>query len=529
MLPVQITVGAGMPAGASDALRMPGSVRDFKGLSARSVPGSNGGRVRGWQAIPSRGLAFALVPAVLLAGCLAGSGEGVALRDAYAATMRAASLNLPCALSTAEWMAPRPLPFGNARDLGASPRRLSSAYRHVVAMAADPKGRGYWLVSARGRVVGYGDARFHGSAAVSGSDRVVGIVASGDGEGYWVVSRAGRVSAFGDAHFHGELHGRHRLGPIVAMTATPDARGYWLVGSDGRVWRFGDARFYGSAPDERERTDIVSMVSSFDGRGYWLAAASGGILRFGDARYFGSAISEHAHEYVVGMAATRDGRGYWLVAANGHVLNFGDARYYGSARPSGRGNSIGSITAVPSGHGYWLLPASRASPDGLRPPGKGYVACRVTAIGDSVMLDVEPVLQAEIPGIDVEAAVSRQWDAGVALAQQLKSEGTLGALVVVDLGTNGPVSAEQFKSMMDVLAGASRVVFVTVHLPSSFSWSASVNATLKQSVAQYPQAVLADFNRLADENPQWFGADGVHMPIGGSGAQAMAALIRAEL
>jgi hypothetical protein len=73
------------------------------------------------------------------------------------------------------------------------------------------------------------------------------------------------------------------------------------------------------------------------------------------------------------------------------------------------------------------------------------------------------------------------------------------------------------------------VVFVTVHLPASVSWSQSVNSTLVQGVARYHRDRLADFNRLAEANPQWFAADGVHMPIGGPGAQAMAALIKAAI
>jgi hypothetical protein len=153
----------------------------------------------------------------------------------------------------------------------------------------------------------------------------------------------------------------------------------------------------------------------------------------------------------------------------------------------------------------------------------------VTAIGDSVMLDAQPSLQADIPGIDVEAAVSRQWDDGVALAQEMKAAGTLGSIVVIDLGTNGPVTPEQFQQMMSALAGASVVVFVTVHLPPSYSWWQSVNATLEQGVPMYANARLADFNALADANPQWFGSDGVHMPIGGAGAQAMASLIASTI
>jgi hypothetical protein len=187
------------------------------------------------------------------------------------------------------------------------------------------------------------------------------------------------------------------------------------------------------------------------------------------------------------------------------------------------------MAVVPGGGGYWLLPTRLPAPVALPAPGPGFLAGHVTSIGDSVMLDAAPALQADIPGIDVEAAVSRQWYEGVALAQQLKSEDRLGAIVVVDLGTNGPVSPEMFTQMMDVLSGASRVVFVTVHLPSYYSWSQSVNATLRQCVALYPRDRIADFNKLADEHPQWFYSDGVHMPIGGSGAQAMALVIKAQI
>ncbi len=159
----------------------------------------------------------------------------------------------------------------------------------------------------------------------------------------------------------------------------------------------------------------------------------------------------------------------------------------------------------------------------------GFVAGHVTAIGDSVMLDAAPDLAADIPGIDIEATVSRQWDAGVALAAQLKAEDKLGATVVIDLGTNGPITDSQFKAMMAVLARASLVVFVTVHLPPSYSWSQSVNAVLEREVPKYANARLANFNALADANPGWFGSDDVHMVIGGIGAKAMAKLITSTI
>jgi hypothetical protein len=145
------------------------------------------------------------------------------------------------------------------------------------------------------------------------------------------------------------------------------------------------------------------------------------------------------------------------------------------------------------------------------------------------MLDAQPDLEKDIPGVDVDAVVSRQWDTGVSLVEQLHADHTLGSVVVIDLGTNGPVDVEQFGQMMSALSGVSVVVFVTIHLPPSYSWATSVNATLESQVPRYPAARLADFDALADTHPEWFGSDGVHMPIGGTGAQAMAKLIASDI
>jgi hypothetical protein len=295
------------------------------------------------------------------------------------------------------------------------------------------------------------------------------------------------------------------------------------------VLPFGDARFYGSASRDLVDDHLVAMAATPDGRGYWLAASDGRVLPFGDARFYGSASRDLVDDHLVAMAATPDGRGYWLAASDGRVFHFGDAHFYGSASSAVSKNPIVAMAAAPDGRGYWLVPTSPPPPVGLPAPAEGFIAGHVTAIGDSVMLDAAPDLEADIPGIDVEAAVSRQWYEGMSLAEQLKAEGRLGAIVVVDLGTNGPVSPGMFTAMMNILAGASRVVFVTVHLPPDYSWSQSVNATLQECVPRYSRDRLADFNKLADENPQWFYSDGVHMPIGGTGARAMALLIKSEI
>jgi hypothetical protein len=143
------------------------------------------------------------------------------------------------------------------------------------------------------------------------------------------------------------------------------------------------------------------------------------------------------------------------------------------------------------------------------------------------MLDYQDPLKSSIPGINVNASVSRQWSDGESLLQTLKTEGQLGADVVVGLGTNGPITDSDFDNMMSILGGASRVVFVNVHVDRP--WQDPNNTVLANGAARYPNVVVADWATLAAQNPQWFGEDGTHLAIDGPGAAALASLIASTL
>jgi hypothetical protein len=162
-----------------------------------------------------------------------------------------------------------------------------------------------------------------------------------------------------------------------------------------------------------------------------------------------------------------------------------------------------------------------------RPPGPGFNAGQVTAVGDSVMLDYQDPLKTSIPGVNVDASVSRQWSEGESILQTMKAEGQLGGDVVVGLGTNGPITDADFDAMMSILGGASRVVFVNVHVDRP--WQDPNNAVLANGASRYPNVVVADWATVATQNPQWFGADGTHLAIDGPGADALAALIASTL
>ena len=143
------------------------------------------------------------------------------------------------------------------------------------------------------------------------------------------------------------------------------------------------------------------------------------------------------------------------------------------------------------------------------------------------MLDYQDPLKTSIPGVTVDASVSRQWSAGESLLQTMKAGGQLGGDVIVGLGTNGPITSTDVDTMMAILGGASRVVFVNVHVDRP--WQDPNNAVLASAATRYPNVVVADWATLAAQNPQWFGADGTHLAIDGPGADALASLIATTL
>ena len=150
------------------------------------------------------------------------------------------------------------------------------------------------------------------------------------------------------------------------------------------------------------------------------------------------------------------------------------------------------------------------------------VAGPVTAVGDSVLLDAQPELATDLPGIVVDGLVSRQFEAGIGVVQADRAAGTLGKVLVVELGTNGPISPGEVDAMVQAAPGVARVVFVNVCVPRP--WAASDNAVLAAGVARHPGvAVLADWNALATAHPEWFTSDQVH--LNPAGAVALATLI----
>ncbi|MGH9005370.1 MAG: hypothetical protein ACRDYV_19785, partial [Acidimicrobiia bacterium] len=69
---------------------------------------------------------------------------------------------------------------------------------------------------------------------------IVAIAASPDGKGYWLLGRDGGVLSFG-VPFHGSVGDRQPYAKAVDLRATDSGQGYYVAGTDGAVFAFGDA------------------------------------------------------------------------------------------------------------------------------------------------------------------------------------------------------------------------------------------------------------------------------------------------
>ena len=401
-------------------------------------------------------------------------------------------------------------------------RALALAFFLAVSVlfAVAPTTANAAVVDATEDVYAFGDAAFLGSTGDQTlAAPIVGMTPTPSGAGYWLLARDGGIFTFGNAAFFGSTGALRLNQPVLGMAATRTGNGYWLVARDGGIFSFGDAIFHGSTGALRLNQPIVGMAPTPSGNGYWLVASDGGIFAFGDAVFHGSTGALRLVSPIVGMAAPPSGNGYWLAAADGGIFAFGGAGFYGSGAGTAPVNGVVDIASSSTGTGYWLaVNAPRAAP--VPPP---LPVGAVLAIGDSVMLGARPALLSAIPGILVDANVSRQFHDGPGVLRSYRDRGALPASLVVHLGTNGTVSAADLDAIMQVAAGR-RVVFVNVRVPRS--WEAQSNAAIAAGVARWPNARLADWHTVS-ARPGYLAGDGFH--VTNAGAAAYAAMVRAAL
>lgn len=133
---------------------------------------------------------------------------------------------------------------------------------------------------------------------------------------------------------------------------------------------------------------------------------------------------------------------------------------------------------------------------------------QITAVGDSVMLASAGGLVERLPGVDVDAEVSRSMWAGSRIVDDLAAAGRLRPYVVVALGTNGPVDAESLEHLADSVGPKRGLVLVNAYAPRD--WIPGVNAELAAFAEDHRNVVVADWSGAIAPHEDLLAGDRIH-------------------
>ncbi|MBC1485028.1 acyltransferase family protein [Listeria seeligeri] len=136
------------------------------------------------------------------------------------------------------------------------------------------------------------------------------------------------------------------------------------------------------------------------------------------------------------------------------------------------------------------------------------------AIGDSLMLDIEPYLKEAVPNITIDGLVGRQLRDAITTATGYKKFNTSSSAVIIELGTNGPFTESQLDTLLDQFDNAS-IYLVNTKVPRG--WESEVNKSIANA-AERSNVTVIDWYSQAVNNPQYFAEDGVHLTKSGSEA-----------
>ena len=152
-------------------------------------------------------------------------------------------------------------------------------------------------------------------------------------------------------------------------------------------------------------------------------------------------------------------------------------------------------------------------------------ASTVTAVGDSIMVSAAAALRDRLgPTGFIDAVMNRQFRDAAAIVRAMRDAGTLGSVVVVHLGTNGPVTPADIDAV--VAEAPATVPVLLVNVRSHTAWAASVNQVLAEAPARHPRVKIVDWYAASEGHREWFQSDGTHFrTMSGPGANAYADLL----
>jgi peptidoglycan/LPS O-acetylase OafA/YrhL len=146
---------------------------------------------------------------------------------------------------------------------------------------------------------------------------------------------------------------------------------------------------------------------------------------------------------------------------------------------------------------------------GSRSPGQPPVTgSMITAVGDSVMLASAQALEAALPGIYINAVVSRQMSAGVQVVQRLAASGQLRPIVLLGLGTNGDMAPSEINQVRAAIGPHRWLVLINTYEPRP--WEQPVNAIIAAAAEHDPHVLLVNWYGAIENHTDLLREDDVH-------------------
>jgi len=133
--------------------------------------------------------------------------------------------------------------------------------------------------------------------------------------------------------------------------------------------------------------------------------------------------------------------------------------------------------------------------------------------GDSVILGIRNKLGMQKEIALINARVGRQIEELIQVVEEDKPK-VGSSPVVLNVGNNNAVSREDMVKLMELLKGQPKVVVVNTSVPRT--WREGNNKIISEVVSSYPNAVLVDWASIAENHPEFFAPDGVHLVEAGS-------------
>lgn len=153
----------------------------------------------------------------------------------------------------------------------------------------------------------------------------------------------------------------------------------------------------------------------------------------------------------------------------------------------------------------------------------------VVGIGDSVMLGAAHDLRNVLPNVYIDAQVSRYVGAGIDIAKQLDAEGQLGDIVLIGLGTNGPITdyyEPETKALVEYLGPNRKIFWINVYGPD-LEWQDPNNRYLEELAKKHSNITIIDWYGAVSQHSEWLSDDGVHP--NDLGVEEYAKLIRTSI